>query len=160
MKEMPVSDQRARQDYAAYQAEAADRLRFQVSLVESGLKTLMLVNGGAIVALLTFLGNAADRTLFQWSYLQAGFALFALGVACAMVAHLAAFFSQGCYHEASQFQAWNAQDATADKPPSHDIEPPMAKGAHAEFAGIALAVLGLLAFICGAVLSLWGIIPA
>ena len=43
-----------------YLEDATDRLRFQHEYSIAGFKTLILINGGAVIALLTYAGNVKD----------------------------------------------------------------------------------------------------
>jgi len=58
-------------DYETYKAEEAQRLGFQHDFAQAALKSAVLVNGGAIVALFTFLGNekvVVHPDLLFWSF--------------------------------------------------------------------------------------------
>ena len=48
-------------DYEASTAHASERLRFQQETAVAAIKSLTLVNGGAILALLTFIGNSPAK---------------------------------------------------------------------------------------------------
>lgn len=61
----------ARHDYEDFKAETAERLKLQAEMAHAALKGLTLANGGAIVALFTFLGNsrsAVDRGDLWWAF--------------------------------------------------------------------------------------------
>ena len=50
------------QELAAATSDAADRVRNQVAIAQELLRSLLLANGGAIVALFTFVGNLLTKT--------------------------------------------------------------------------------------------------
>lgn len=59
---------------------------------QAGLRSLMLINGGAIVALLTFIGNA--KTELNPAAIRLSFMFFGLGIILGMIAHVIGYFSQ------------------------------------------------------------------
>ena len=71
-----------------------------VSYAQSALKTLVVVNGGAIIALLTFIGNQGGqfdpRGIF-WSFVWFGF-----GLSLAIMAYFPAYLSQIKYLESAR----------------------------------------------------------
>ena len=71
-----------------------------VAYAQSALKTLVLVNGGAIIALLTFIGNQGgqfDPRGISWSFVW-----FGLGLSFAIAAHFPAYLSQIKYLESAR----------------------------------------------------------
>ncbi len=73
-----------------------------VAYAQSALKTLVLVNGGAIIALLTFIGNQGgqfDPRGISWSFVW-----FGLGLSFAIGAHFPAYLSQIRYLESARFR--------------------------------------------------------
>lgn len=160
---MGLSDTRraaARQNYDALTAEAMLRLQFQVSFAEQALKGLMLVNGGAIVALYTVIGNSGAVSL-DVGRLWAAFGCFVAGLVLTLLAYLGAFASQNFYYISSQLEAWNHLIATqSDKLGTHDHLTPYRQGYWAQIAGVGCASLGVLAFLIGAGFALAGVLPA
>jgi hypothetical protein len=133
----------------------ADRLKFQVDFAQAALKNLTLVNGGAIVALFTFLGHDGERLnlrLLWWS-----FASFSLGLIFVLAAFLAAFYSQLFFMNTSQYQMWNSQLEIVGRNPEHDFIAEFKKGNCALIVAIALAVLSLIVFVVGAGFALGGV---
>src|SRR3546814_9846485 len=49
-------------DLAAARAEAAERVRNQMTLAEKSLSALMVANGGALIGMFTFIGNIAVKS--------------------------------------------------------------------------------------------------
>lgn len=55
--------ERARLHYEELRADAADRIKYQVEYRHAALRGLTIVNGGAIIALFTFIGNDRSAVL-------------------------------------------------------------------------------------------------
>lgn len=64
-----------------------------ISIATEGIKTLVLLNGGAIVALLGFLGQVANRKE-QAPEAYCPLALFVLGLICACVCYFTSYLTQ------------------------------------------------------------------
>jgi hypothetical protein len=87
-------------------ARANDLISFRavIDFANSAIKLLVLVNGGAIIAILTFLGNLVVKRDFDSAAIGAsGFAItyFVVGLAAAVAAAAAAYLSQVCFTELS-----------------------------------------------------------
>lgn len=150
----------AQMNYETLTADAAKRIDFQVGYAEQGLKALMLVNGGAIVALFTFIGNEAPVVLDTGKVWWA-FRCFAAGAALTLVAYFGAFLSQGNYYLSSQHEAWNCQiKMLTGEPGNYDYVGPFKIGRRWERLGAAAAIAALLAFIAGAHFAIQGVLPA
>lgn len=145
-----------RRDYEAYMAESAQRLQFQHDFSQSALKTLVLVNGGAIIALFTFLGH--ERAAFDLLWLKRSFASFAGGLGLAMFAYFGAFFSQAKYMLAVHKQAINSRSAMARLEHREDESSDEARGNIFLMVGVGSALASLAAFVGGAVSALVGLI--
>lgn len=159
----PVSDssrEAARQSCEALTAEALARLQFSVTFAEQALKGLMLVNGGAVIALYTVIGNAGALNL-DAGRLWAAFGCFVAGLVLTLLAYLGAFASQNFYHVSAQHEAWNYQDeAQNGKRGAHDHVRPYVIGHWAQIAGVGFAILSLAAFAIGSGFALSGVLPA
>jgi hypothetical protein len=160
MDELEARREIARLDYAAQTAEAAERVKHQILLVDRGLQGMLLINGGALVALFTLIGSNAHLRLvplFVWS----SFGAFAAGILLSLLANLGAFISQGQYHATAQFTAWEAQRVMQDLPSGYADQAASAYrfGRQAEIAGIVAALLALVAFVAGCGLALAGVLP-
>ncbi|MGE3690593.1 MAG: hypothetical protein AB7F98_04355 [Novosphingobium sp.] len=145
-----------KEDYAANWAEVGDRLRFQIEYVQSALKNLHLVNGGAIVALLTLIGNAKipfDKRAIWWAFFW-----FASGLIFALSAYAGAYFSQSYYMEATAKQAWNAQAKAHGTKKRWDFKFSSLMGNAALYSGVFCAVASLVCFVIGAFVALGGIL--
>lgn len=139
-------------DYRAYIAEGAERTRFQVDYSQSTLRNLQLVNGGAIVALLTFLGN--NDVAFNFRGIWWAFVWFGCGLFSSLAAYLGAFFSQHFYMQVTYLQAWNAQLRARGLQEKYEIQSDHKRGNVALACGVSLAVLSLVFFIIGAFVAL------
>ncbi|MFC3785822.1 hypothetical protein GGR90_002010 [Sphingopyxis italica] len=144
-----------RRDYEAYMAEAAQRLQFQHDFSQSALKTLVLVNGGAIIALFTFLGH--ERAAFDLLWLKRSFASFAGGLGLAMFAYFGAFYSQASYMLAVHKQAINSRSAMARLDHREDESSEEKRGDTFLKVGVGAALLSLGSFAGGAIAALIGL---
>lgn len=170
MSEQPMLASEATRDgwrlnAAASRTEMIERLKFQVAFADGALKSLMLANGGALIALFTFIGNLAGKTsapiTFNMGLLWLSFTAFALGLAGTLVASLCAFMSQGHYYEVAMREAsfFQTRSETGTTP---DLDPrlaPLARGRWWEIGGILSAVLTMTLFVIGAGLALGAVIP-
>jgi len=144
-------------DYDLAKADILERLKFQASFADAAWRSLALVNGGAIVALFTFIGNA--RPKIDHSLIWAGFVCFAFGLALNIVSIMGGFLAQAFYMKATTSSAWNKQTEM------HGYEPQYVElqqreqtaGDRWEIVAIAAAVLSLIAFIIGAACALGGV---
>ena len=103
----------AEQDYAAARAEATDRVKNQMSIADATMKALLLANGGAMIALFTFVGNlvakCAAKPAFDTSALWTAFACFVAGLVAALLTHAFAFLSQERFYHQSMHEVWRNQ---------------------------------------------------
>ena len=94
-------------DFGSSTKDAEKRLDYADRYAHAGIKSLFLVNGAAIISLLTFIGNSAteyDRRGLFWE-----FAWFALGLATAISANFGAYFCQNFFLLNSWKRALNAK---------------------------------------------------
>lgn len=147
-----------RLSYEAATAEAAERIRFSVEFAQRGLQSLTLANGGALIALFTFVGNSGAIKL-NVNALWWAFALFALGLASNLVAFIGAHLSQDEYYNMAQVQAWKAQAQMIDTVYSEDELKHHARGAKWQMLAMICALLALASFIAGAAFALAGVTP-
>src|SRR3954471_9041 len=82
-------------DFEVAKADTLERLKFQADFAKVAWQSLSLVNGGAIVALFTFIGNAKP-TLDQ-HLIWIGFECFAFGLAINIASVLCGFMSQAYF---------------------------------------------------------------
>lgn len=145
-------------EFASQNAEATARLSYSIGFAQSGLQTLSLFNGGALVALFGFVASSSAVT-FDLAALWWAFGFFAAGVVFNICAYLGAHLAQDRYYIVAQYLAWNAQDEMADKAASHDPIPSYKSGSIAQIAAILCAILALAAFIAGCGFALSGMAP-
>jgi len=95
----------AEQDHTAARADAAERVKIQASIADAAMRAMMLANGGAMVALFTFVGNVMTKGgsagLFSGAELRSAFACFVGGLVLALAAHVFAFMSQDRFYRQS-----------------------------------------------------------
>ncbi|WP_010186020.1 hypothetical protein [Sphingomonas sp. PAMC 26605] len=156
-----IASATARLDYEAAIADASERVKYQVALVDRGLQSLMLINGGALVALFTLLGSKAPPH-FDARLLWYAFGFFALGLAMTLLANLSAFLSQAAFYAVSMMEAWDAQRAIGGLAAERttDMHRAHRGGLHAQYAGVATAALALFAFVLGCGLAFAGVLPS
>ena len=156
---MPSQDPKgSRAELAAKEADrfrsaAADRLKLANEYAHGALKGLFVANGGAIIALLTFVGNTKTR-ISATSDLRCGFQLFSLGLAAVLMAYVAGYVSHAFYMQA-EFNLSAQEDSKAYQTGeqfTHQAQE--RRGSCAEYTGIGLAVLSLIMFVCGAFAAL------
>lgn len=108
----------AEQDYTAARAEAADRVKNQMSIADATMKALLLANGGAMIALFTFLGNllakSTAKPAFDAGALWAAFSCFVAGLVLALLTHALAFLSQERFYYQAMDEVWRCQNTMVD----------------------------------------------
>lgn len=158
-RETHVTDESERRINAAHYEsqirEGGERLKFQIDLAQSALKNLHLVNGGAIVALLTLIGNS--KANFSQYAIGWAFVWFALGLSASLAAYFGAFYSQLFFMNASMRGAWNAQARSEGISGNHSIDRDVKLGNYGLNGAIFLAVSSLVFFIVGAFVALGGL---
>ncbi len=112
----------ADQDYAVSRADAAERVKIQMSIADATMKALLLANGGAMIALFTFVGNLVAKSSktvpFDPSRLWTGFFCFVAGLVAALLVHAFAFLSQDRFYNQSMIEAWRHQRTSLDGIPA------------------------------------------
>jgi len=142
----------ALQEYEAQTSEAQARVQYQIEYAKTLLNSLMLGNGGAILALLTFIGNTGSKV--APAMMHNAFGLYATGLAFVFVAYIGAFFSQFFFYNAAQFMAWNAQAQANGLEPGYNVGPEGMRGNIAMGVGIVFCFLSLICFIWASVSAL------
>jgi hypothetical protein len=145
-------------DYEGYKQEASQRLQFQHDFAQSALKSGVLVNGGAIVALFTFLGHN-DQTVT--GHLWWSFVCLVAGLAFALLAYAGAFLSQGYLMNLAEYRATGSRAGMGMLQPDPDQDENEKHydrwGGILVWTALALAILGILAFVAGAGFALAGL---
>lgn len=137
----------ARSDMAFWQEETLRRFDALTQFVLSAWKGLMLVNGGAVVALLTLAGNAADRV--DGRALRHAFEGYGAGLVATLLSIVAAYASQSFYFQYSASQHTGAQHEAAGKPGLPRQQRFQTRGRISEWVGLGVAVCGVAGFAVG-----------
>ena len=148
-------------DYDTLKTEEAQRLGFQHEFAQAALKSAVLVNGGAIVALFTFLGN--DKAAVNPEWLFRSFGCFAFALACGLAAYLGAFLSQAFYMNMVAYRATESRNAMANLPNEEGHHEKKkreeSRGNVSIIFGIGASVLSLVGFVGGSLCALLGLVP-
>lgn len=133
--------------------DASDRLRFQHEYALGGFRTLILINGGAIVGLLTYAGNVLDKAAARG--LSAAFIWYAVGLGLTTFSYLLAYFSQSFVMAQSTTEAYLALGVVEDPDKAKSDQARSGKrGAALISAGIVLVVSGLVCFVVGSICAM------
>ena len=148
--ERDVDREIARMDADARIKSAAERIRFQQESAMAVIKGLTFANGGAILALLTFVGN--HSTNLNPGQLRSSFTAFAAGLALALSSYVGAYFSQGSYSHSETSDSWNHQSDMRQVPRlyTEDANKERRTGTIFEILGVACVVASLISFVVGA----------
>jgi hypothetical protein len=138
--------------------DARERLRQQLELALVALRSLILVNGGAIVALFTFVGNS--EASFDARAIWFAFTWFIVGLVLALLSLILGFVAQANYTSLSWSTAYEHQGVMLSIP--IDFEKEKARenkfGNVAELSALAAAFLSLVFFAIGAGCALSGVL--
>lgn len=130
-------------------ADGTARSQYQHEYTIAGLKTLILINGGAIIGLLTYAGNAAEAV--EASQFSSAFFGYIGGLVAAMLSYLAAYSSQGELMNGSMLEAYRLRGLDVAEEPDPAKAPKTKqdfdnRGMAYVHLGIVLAVLSLVGF--------------
>lgn len=152
-------------DLAAARADAAERVKAQLTIADAAIKALMLANGGAMIALFTFIGNPVARSPaalpFNTGRLWVAFACFVVGLTAALLCYVCAFVSQDRFYNQAMVEAWRQQGAWprgAATMPDDRERGLNRQGVRAYAAGLMLALIGIAAFMIGCGFALSGVL--
>ena len=130
--------------------DAKARLQYQHEYTLAGLKTLILINGGAVVGLLTYAGNSSSKSpAYQF---ENSFAGYAVGLALAVIAYLGAYFSQAQFMQYSTLEAYRLLGREAASKRTGESYAKV--GTLAVGLAVAAAVLSLVSFGIGSLYAL------
>lgn len=147
-----VSDPReeiAKLDYEASIKEAADRLHFQQEIGLTACKSVILVNGGAIIGLLTFIGNT--RAALDPKGMKDSVTAFSIGIVCALLSLVLGYAGQEWLSNFRTSVAWNYQQDMKGQPRTHDFQKERITGWVLMLIGSSLVVTGIGMFAYGAI---------
>jgi hypothetical protein len=139
----------AKLDYEASITEAADRLRFQQEIGLTACKSVILVNGGAIIGLLSFIGNQAH--LAHPNQLKGAVIGFCIGIAFGLFSLYFGYIGQEWLSNFRVSAAWNYQQDMMQQPRIHDADRERKSGWHLMLVASALVMAGIGMFIYGAI---------
>lgn len=96
-----TEDRDAMLAHAQHQLDCArDRLRFTHEFAAGAMKSVTLINGGALIALFTlvghFAGQGANRLAISGAELRSSLTWFCVGLGSALVSQVLAYISQDC----------------------------------------------------------------
>lgn len=125
--------------------DSAKRHGYQHEFSLAGFKTLVLINGGAIISLLTYVGHNANNHVADG--MSRAFILYVAGLVLAVLAYLVAYASQGSFLNATGQKAYKLLGVdSADKTTAEQYT---TRGRLAIAAGVILCILSLAAFVWG-----------
>lgn len=107
-------------DFSRFKEESIARLNFQNEMAHSVLKNFLLINGGSVVSLLTFAGNADVNIDKSDIYLS--FLFFTIASFFCIISYAFAFFAGEKFHDATISHLTNSQCAMRGIPPSETPE--------------------------------------
>ena len=126
-------------DHESYRSGVLEVFKSQITFAGSALKTLILVNGGAAVALLSLVGNLWSKTQTETlsvpEQLIDATALFSVGVLVGAVATGLAYLAQVFYGEAHYFDESSRERQICRR-----------RGDRLRMATVACGILGLVLF--------------
>ncbi len=142
---------------------ATERSKYVIEMAQLGLRSLVLVNGGALVGMLTFLGHNPDMALR--GQLWVGFGWLIAGLAMALAAILVAYltqqvFSTSEYHEAYRLLLLSYGDAEAAKREEGKEDRHRAIGSWLQTVAILVAAGSFVSFAVGSYWTLDALIDA
>lgn len=146
----------ARQDMLAYQEDAMERLRAQVDLAKMLIQSLILANGGAIVALFTLMGAQGDQLAIDPGHLRSAFQWFVTGLVAALACGFCGFASQYLFHLVSGIQAWIQQGKAMGVPYEREFMGMFTWGNRLVLIAMGLSAGSLIFFAIGAWAALSG----
>ena len=148
----------SRMDAEAKITHASERLKFQQQCALATIKSLTIVNGGAILSLLTFIGN--NNAHYDVPALRQAFEGFGLGLVLALASYIAAYHSESWYMHSDTSDSWNYQDDMRQMPRRHhaDANKERRRGWLLQIAAIGLVTGSLPMFIYGCFRALTGIL--
>ena len=143
----------SQQHYEALKEQFGTHQRLRAEFAQATLRGLTLINGGAVVALFTLLGQ--PRVSAGSSAISLAFGLFATGLAFTLVASMASFFAQNSRLRSVEIRMQEALRAIQDGRPNRGDT--RSRGTIPEKAGVAAAILSLIMFLTGAWMALTSI---
>lgn len=144
--------------------DAMERVKTQLALAQEAMKALLLANGGAMIALFTFVGSVISKgapVRFDFDVLRLAFALFVAGFLFDLLAYVFAFLSQDrfYYQAMAELERYSrtiiADEADLDQTLEHRLN---AHGQRWYLAGLIAATASVLTFAAGCAFALSGVL--
>jgi hypothetical protein len=132
--------------------DSSVRVRYQHEFSLAGFQALILINGGAIIGLLTYAGNLKDTVAAH--ELSGAFISYVIGLVSTVLAYLFAYYSQGLFMDVEMQIAIKLLGLDAAETSNSTKGP---KGEVCIVAAVILTVIGLCAFIIGSWLAMSGL---
>lgn len=145
-------------------ADAMERVKAQLALADAAIKSLILANGGAMVALFTFIGSMTAKPgamSFGAGNIWYAFASFVGGLVMALLCYICAFVSQDRFYNQSMREVWRHQDGldvgvvTQPSPTERRLN---RAGMTAYAFGLLFALASTVAFAAGSGFALGGVL--
>lgn len=128
-------------------ADSEHRLQYQHEYTIAGLKTLVWINGGAIIGLLTYAGNASDK--IAAGQFRSAFIYYVLGLAAATFAYFTAYLSQAFFMLFSHIEGIRSNGMEPSNKTDREVY--MRRGNRAVGTGTVLAIGALCLFVAGSI---------
>ena len=145
----------AREDFEVYFDDARARLGHAVTLAQGAIRSLVLVSGGAILSLLTLVGNSSvevEKVALYWAFFWFGGAL-----VTGLLSSILAAVSQINYMMSSTEEGWKAQAESYGKAYPNDGTNDDRLGDRATLFALSSAIFSLILFIVGSFVALGAI---
>lgn len=142
--------------------DVMERARAQQSFSEEALKALLLVNGGAMVALFTLVGAIGSKGVplhLVPSRIWVSFFAFTGGLFVTLLTYLLAFLSQAGAYTAAMLDFGNKLRMATGGEPEFDVNKEVKRTGRIWIAAICVAVLSAVLFVVGAGFALSGFLP-
>lgn len=139
-------------DCHRFKDESIARLNFQNEMAHSVLKNLLLINGGSVVSLLTFVGNT--ESYVDKSDIHKSFLFFIIASLMCILSYACAFFAGEKFHDATIDHLINSQWALRGLPPQENPQEEERTGKFWYRIVLLLVLLSLISFAFGAYFGL------
>lgn len=134
--------------------DADARMQYQQDYTLAGIKTLVLLEGGAIISLLTYAGHSPGVTSAQ--RFQAAFISYVAALALNVIAYLLAYTCQALLSRYSVREAFRLMNLdSADKVPAETLR---RRGEACGLVAVVICVLSLVGFVIGSWFAMQGIV--
>lgn len=147
-------------DADGYRTSQEQRLGFQQEIGLATIKSMGFINAGAIVSLLTFIGNSHGQ--YDNGDLRLAFGSFAVGLTLTLLTYFAAYLSQGVLMDHDVSQTANLVAHMRQVQPAYvgDANKEGKIGSGLIWAAIGMLLSSLILFVAGSFFALNGILPS